>query len=248
MISEEPVEGVPPAPPHQPQWRWTDLFLIALVVLAIMLIGLQIISLFEQPQEIEELNLELVLATLTVQVSAFLVAIVGVGIFRRVDWRALGYGRPDGRWMTIALVLGFFCIPLMAIVNTIVQALLGINEPNPQFDFVVPDGFSWVGMVSMLLLAGMLGPLTEEMLFRGVLFHWLRNRWAFLPAALASSLIFGIVHVEIPIITATFVLGLICAWIYERSGSIWTAVVVHAVNNIAGVLVFYLMAFNQLPV
>ncbi|MGE5138334.1 MAG: lysostaphin resistance A-like protein, partial [Rudaea sp.] len=120
---------------------------------------------------------------------------------------------------------------------------------NPQEAFLLPQGLNLPEALVMIVLVGFAGPFAEEILFRGVLYNWLRGRWGFIASAFASSVVFGVMHVEPSIAAATFVLGFIIAGIYEWSGSLWTAVLVHATNNTAVILILYvaLLAGVKLP-
>ena len=77
----------------------------------------------------------------------------------------------------------------------------------------------------------LVAPLAEEMLFRGVLFASMRVRFGFWPAALASSLIFGVIHLAPAQLLPLVALGMVLAWMYERTGSLWPSVVAHVVQN-----------------
>jgi hypothetical protein len=85
-----------------------------------------------------------------------------------------------------------------------------------------------------------LAPLGEELLFRGILLRTLVRRLAFTPAALVTSAVFALVHLDqyvpYPLWPRTLGLaatGLILAWIYRARGY-WAAVSAHAtVNGIA---------------
>jgi membrane protease YdiL (CAAX protease family) len=121
-----------------------------------------------------------------------------------------------------------------------IQLIMGMPIENPQLPFLAPQGFSWFGAISMFILAGLVAPFAEELYFRGVFYQWLRQRWGVWPGILVSSLVFGIVHGELSVAGAAFVLGLILAWIYEQSGSLWIAILVHAINNSFKVLALYL--------
>jgi uncharacterized protein len=91
------------------------------------------------------------------------------------------------------------------------------------------------------VLAGPLAALCEEILFRGLLFQWLRQRWPFGPAALISGVIFALIHpylyVESPALFIAFLFDLVAisvilAFLFEISKSLWPSIVAHASNNL----------------
>ncbi|MCA9982011.1 MAG: CPBP family intramembrane metalloprotease, partial [Anaerolineales bacterium] len=51
---------------------------------------------------------------------------------------------------------------------------------------------------------------------------------------------FALLHGELSLMAGTIVLGLLAAWSVERSGSLWSAVVIHVLNNAVKVLAIYL--------
>jgi ABC-2 type transport system permease protein len=73
-------------------------------------------------------------------------------------------------------------------------------------------------------------PVVEEFLFRGLVFSGLRRSHGLLASAVLSAAIFAIVH---PPASAApvFLLGLLTAFAYERSGSLAAPVLVHAAFN-----------------
>ena len=58
-----------------------------------------------------------------------------------------------------------------------------------------------------------------------------RARYGVVAAWLLSSAIFGIVHVHPTVVVNAFVMGLVLAFIYLRTDSLWSAIILHAVNN-----------------
>jgi membrane protease YdiL (CAAX protease family) len=98
------------------------------------------------------------------------------------------------------------------------------------------------------LLAVLVGPLFEEILFRGMLLSaldWPGKRWA---SALVSTIIFAVPHWSpqgrlVPIIGA-FVMGLILAWSFYRTRSIVTSFAVHAACNIGVIVKDLLMEYH----
>ena len=87
----------------------------------------------------------------------------------------------------------------------------------------------------MAILVIGVAPLTEELFFRGFMFAGLRRRMPFIVAAGISAGIWGLFHYTgagtwgVVIQLAAF--GVILSWLYQRTGSLWPAVAVHALNN-----------------
>jgi membrane protease YdiL (CAAX protease family) len=98
----------------------------------------------------------------------------------------------------------------------------------------------------------------EELVVRGYVYHALRERWPAGAAALASAVIFSLLHAANPEVSAVALInivlaGLVLAALVERSGSLWGATVAHGVWNFAvaclvslpvsGFSVFHLLNF-----
>ncbi|WP_256091278.1 CPBP family intramembrane glutamic endopeptidase [Nostoc sp. KVJ20] len=91
------------------------------------------------------------------------------------------------------------------------------------------------GVLSLVLATvffGFLTPLGEELLFRGVITTVLLRYSRPIIAVVGSTLIFAIAHGINIVFPAAVVAGLATGEIYRRSGSVWTAVVVHVVFNL----------------
>ncbi len=87
--------------------------------------------------------------------------------------------------------------------------------------------------------AVIIAPLVEEIFFRGFLFAGLKKRFAWTKAMLISSGLFALLHLRLLAVPPIFILGLIFAYLYQKSGSIWPGVLIHAlVNALAVIWVF----------
>jgi membrane protease YdiL (CAAX protease family) len=71
----------------------------------------------------------------------------------------------------------------------------------------------------------------EELTFRGVLVHGLRRRYGPVAIALIGGLIFGFFHFQIFRIPGTAVLGFMLTSLVLTTGSIYPAMLWHAINN-----------------
>ncbi len=84
----------------------------------------------------------------------------------------------------------------------------------------------WIGAI-------VLAPVAEELFFRGLVQTWLVNVLGTRRAAIAlSSVIFAAIHFGQPhAVAALFVLGALMGYAYERTGSLWPSVMIHAAFN-----------------
>jgi membrane protease YdiL (CAAX protease family) len=142
--------------------------------------------------------------------------------------------------------LSLLILPLGALAIYGVAHLLGLPMVNSQLPTLAPRGLSWAAVVVLLLLGGLLVPFAEELYFRGVLYTFCRERWGVSVAALISSLVFAVIHFDILVAAMAFFLGLFCALAYERSRSLWAAILIHALSNtIKLVFVYGMLAQNM---
>lgn len=102
---------------------------------------------------------------------------------------------------------------------------------------MIPAIYRRAELLWMILV---LAPILEEGAFRLVLYGWLRRFMAFLPAAVISSLAFGIYHGNWIQGTYAFLLGMVLAWGYEGSEyrKYPMAVLMHGAANLAALAAF----------
>jgi membrane protease YdiL (CAAX protease family) len=88
--------------------------------------------------------------------------------------------------------------------------------------------FSWVG-IAMIPIAGLVAPLVEEIVFRGFMLRAWARRWGWFTGMLLTALAFGLFH---PYAAGAFVSSVIFACVFRRTGSLWSAIVIHGAGNI----------------
>ncbi len=77
-----------------------------------------------------------------------------------------------------------------------------------------------------------LGPIVEELLFRGIIFGEIRNRSGRNKAVIISSLLFGAFHMDLVQMTYTILMGMVFAFLYDEYKSFGLAVYLHILNNL----------------
>ncbi|HBW37294.1 CPBP family intramembrane glutamic endopeptidase [Desulfosporosinus sp. BICA1-9] len=88
-----------------------------------------------------------------------------------------------------------------------------------------------------LLLAGILAPIVEETLFRGVIFGSLQAYFGKWTAATISAVIFSALHFQVYGFFPRFVLGLVLIFLYTKFKSLYPPVTLHALNNTVATLI-----------
>lgn len=87
----------------------------------------------------------------------------------------------------------------------------------------------------MLITVVIAAPLGEELFFRGFALPALKRSWGLLAALLVSGALFSLLHMDPVGFLGLMEIGVLLAALRWRTGSLWAAVLGHAVNNgIAG--------------
>jgi len=96
-----------------------------------------------------------------------------------------------------------------------------------------------LGTFFLLLSAGLLAPIAEELIFRGILLpYFLRFTTAPLAISL-SGLLFALAHMQSGTILTLWILGSAAGFLCYKSGNIWPAIIFHTVNNALAIFVDY---------
>ena len=82
-----------------------------------------------------------------------------------------------------------------------------------------------------VFLGTAIAPVCEELCFRGWIYTAFKKRLGVSAGIVASALLFALLHLSPLHILPLFALGMAFAFAYERTGSLWVAILMHAVNN-----------------
>jgi membrane protease YdiL (CAAX protease family) len=126
--------------------------------------------------------------------------------------------------------LGCGLMVLTFVFNAVYSTILALFDIEVQPDLV--PIFAELSSPWWLLIAGVIvAPIVEEIFFRGFIFAGLRSRYEWRWAAVISSLLFALVHLQPAALIPIFGLGYIFAYLYYRSNSIWPAILMHVTTN-----------------
>lgn len=111
---------------------------------------------------------------------------------------------------------------LMLAAGTVAEPLLTLL-PRHEIRF----GCDLWALLSVVVAA----PLFEEWLCRGIVLESLRETCGTFAAWIVSSLFFALLHLDPLYAANAFVMGLVLAFVYLRTRSLWSSVALHALNN-----------------
>jgi membrane protease YdiL (CAAX protease family) len=114
--------------------------------------------------------------------------------------------------------------------NAVYSSVLGLFGIDVQPD--LGPVFAELESPIWLLISGVIvAPVVEEVFFRGFVFAGLRTRYRWRKAAVISSLLFALVHLQPAAVVPVFLLGYVFAYLYYRSNSIWPPILMHITTN-----------------
>lgn len=223
-------EPQPYSVPWKPIDHWIGVFLLALMNVGLLIaaprgIGSQLAQ-----------SAGLVLIQL-----AYLVPLLVVFAYRRVSLKSLGFGRFE--WNILGLGCGLLIVSyLLILIHNVLLILLGIDTQGAR----VLELFEALESPFWFIVVGVIfAPIVEELFFRGFLFQGFRQRYGWVNGALLSSIIFGAAHLDPAAFIPTSILGLLLAYMYHRSNSVWLPILLHILVNGLGLCAAY--AATQVP-
>jgi membrane protease YdiL (CAAX protease family) len=194
---------------------------------------------------------------------------------------------PTGRDLRNGVLLTVACVPLMLALQAILQyvtvQVFGMPQvQHPLIELLIKNKDAAPDIINQLFLWAtcsvvILAPLSEEILFRGLLQGWLRvkyqtmaNRILGTPAETAtattsvveiqrrrlttwapiviSSMAFSLAHVgHGPALIPLFFFSLALGYVYEKTGRLAPVVIAHSLQNLINTVLLWLMISGRIP-
>lgn len=166
---------------------------------------------------------------------------IGLVVVRRTGatWRDVGFRPVSVRTVLTMIPVLFLLFVANIVISLALVAVFG-EIRNPQEEALAPDGrLSRETFLWLFPGIAIVGPIVEEVLFRGVLYPYLRARMRILVAVALTAALFSVVHVFPVLLLPLFVAGVALTLVTERYDSIIPAIVLHGVFNGLNLTLFY---------
>lgn len=234
----------PPAPAHleNPVWNgWDVLQIAALAILSIIV--LQVLILVGAKELIyprlawRDVAQKAVLAILAQFVAYVLLAVYMValvqGKYHVRFWPAIRWNWPRSQWQ----MLGLGALVLLAL--NLLEHFLPMPKTTPFEDFFKrPRDAYFIAMFAVTL-----GPLMEELFFRGFLYPVLERRLGVAWGIFFTALPFGLLHMfqygyAWGVVFLIFLMGVVCTAVRAVTGSVASSFLVHVGYNATEMILF----------
>lgn len=226
---------------HVPWSPFAAAWVFLLQMAAVVLVGAALQQFMSEVALSEGLARVLLLPVTSIA-TAILTVVVVAGRHPGHTWRLLGPRSP--RWQHVARGIGYGLLAYLAVPVVLGWMLryavtLGGGEmPVVQQSFrafAADPVAAPVFFVAVVLAA----PIGEELLYRGMLFQAVRSRVGVWPGIGVSGLTFGAVHLtpaasvgaNLLVLVTVSALGMILAWIFQRTGSLVVVITAHCLFN-----------------
>jgi uncharacterized protein len=148
---------------------------------------------------------------------------------------------PPGRWgvfrsLLVGCAAAFFLRFGVGLWHDAMKALAAADPLGAETTRALTGTYVHYGPLALFLLAAVAVPVSEEILFRGVLLRTFSSHVGFNLAALTQALIFAAVHEDYTLFPFFVLFALVCASLCRRSGRLLPALTAHALFNVTAAI------------
>ncbi|HET7580860.1 MAG TPA: type II CAAX endopeptidase family protein [Bacillales bacterium] len=172
---------------------------------------------------------------------SFISALIVILILLRKDMKA-SYRDVDRASVDQSILWGFLGILIAfgaQLVSGVIEQALGVHHASENTQRITEIARD---MPLFIIVVAIVGPILEEIVFRKVLFGSLYKRFDFAIAAVISSILFGLAHMELSFLLTYSAMGFVFAFLYAKTKRILVPIAAHASMNTFVVLVNVIFA------
>lgn len=139
--------------------------------------------------------------------------------------------RVDRNQFLVAAALG---VAVQLLVLPVLYWFIGFlttEDPGDTARTLVDRADDPLGVALLVVSVVVMAPLAEEWFYRGMLLSALTRRMGPIAGAVASSVVFAVIHLEPILFPGLFVFALVLAWLTIRTGRVGVAMVAHLAFN-----------------
>lgn len=216
---------------HSKDVSWSKKELITILFIITVSLGVLLLIL-------KLLNLDIIYLAIFFDVGFFLITLSVFLYFLRNKKYSLFPSGISFKWFFFSFLLVILVVILGGGLSELLSRFLNIESSSISQELISDN--LWLNILQFKIVASILVPITEELIFRGLIFKFIRQYKGFVFSAIISSLIFSVLHFNLEILPFTLILGFITAFAFEKTNSLFYPILIHMlVNNLASSMLFY---------
>lgn len=145
----------------------------------------------------------------------------------KCGWRALGFRNSNVKGLLLGASVVLIGIAVGSLYDFIIVQTGAESPSSLPADFVG----TWYNWVMLGLFAMVVAPIAEETFFRGFMLPGISKRFGKGWGIVVSAFIFALAHLQPGAMVPIFLLGLLLAWLYIKTKSIWPCIFAHFTYN-----------------
>ena len=134
------------------------------------------------------------------------------------------------------------CVALTIALNSLIT-YIGLMDRYEEYAKAGTDRYA-AALPIGLICYGLAAPIAEELLFRGVVYGYMKKLMRAGWAVALSAALFGLYHMNMGQGIYAFVMGAVFAGLYERFGDFKVPVLMHIVANVTAYLMTYVSRYS----
>jgi membrane protease YdiL (CAAX protease family) len=149
------------------------------------------------------------------------------------------------RAIALGSLVAIVVLPLILGVNYLCKQLfeaLGEAKEQPAM-LILQIADTIPRQIAFAFTTLIVAPITEEILFRGIAYKALRDRYSPALAVVLSSILFGLIHVNLVTLLPLTLFGAVLAVLYERTGNLLAPITAHSLFN--AINLFYFLGTSR---
>ncbi|MFC1621623.1 lysostaphin resistance A-like protein [Candidatus Omnitrophota bacterium] len=191
------------------------------------------------------MNLRMIISTFFIDIVAVTVILYFVMVKYKRNIQELGLKTSSFFKNILSGITAYiFMLPILLVILIFSVWILNVfgykSPPQPIFEVFMEEKKSFV-LLFLTVFVSILGPVVEEVFFRGFMYSAVKKHTSILAAAVLSGAIFSLLHTNIAGFLPIMALGVLLAYLYETTGSLVASISVHILHNsIIVTFVFFL--------
>jgi membrane protease YdiL (CAAX protease family) len=168
------------------------------------------------------------------QLIVLVPALIGLLISKENLIKLVGFRRIKISSVFMIILFTFLAMPLTTVINAV--SMLFVDNTV----VAISGDILEIPFFVMLLIIGVIGPFSEELVFRGIVYQGYKRSGTALQALLLSSCLFALMHMNFNQAAYAVVIGMILVVLVEATGSLWSSILFHVIFNSQQVCIMYL--------